>query len=111
MAVKEKKPNKADLKKDISRQPEFLIRQSWITEKAGGLVSERKYVFIVSVSANKSEIKKAVESLYGVKVGDVNMVRIKGKAKRLGRSQGRTSDYKKAMVTLKEGQKIEMLSA
>ena len=88
----------------------FLIKQSWITEKAGHMSPMRKYIFIVSNKANKSEVKKAVELSYGVKVQDINIVVRKGKSKRLGRSLGRTSDYKKAVVTLKEGQKIEALT-
>lgn len=87
-----------------------LIKQSWITEKAGRMSPDRKYMFIVANQANKSEVKKSVEAAYGVKVQDVNMVVRKGKAKRLGRSLGRTSDYKKAIVTLQEGQKIEALT-
>lgn len=87
-----------------------LIKQSWITEKAGHVSPYRKYMFIVANRANKSEVKKTVESAYSVKVQDVNMVVRKGKAKRLGRSLGRTPDYKKAIVTLEEGQKIEALT-
>ena len=88
----------------------FLIKQSWITEKAGRMMSDRQYVFIIEKRANKSEVKKAIESLYKVKVAGVNILDIKGKSKRLGRSMGRTSDYKKAIVTLKEGEKIEALA-
>src|SRR3990167_7138819 len=88
------------------RQSASLLKQSWITEKAGAMSGDRKYMFIVANHANKSEVKKAVQSAYGVKVQDVNMIVRKGKTKRLGRSAGRTPDYKKAMVTLKEGQKI-----
>ena len=87
----------------------FLIKQSWMTEKAGGMALDRKYIFIVADNANKSEVKKEIESSYGVKVNDVNMVVRKGKAKRLGQSFGRTSDFKKAIVTLKHGYKIEGL--
>lgn len=87
-----------------------LLKQAWITEKAGAMSGDRKYMFIVANHANKSEVKKAVQSAYGVKVQDVNVIVRKGKAKRLGRSTGRTPDYKKAIVTLKEGQKIEALT-
>ncbi len=86
-----------------------LIKQAWITEKAGDMSGLRKYIFIVDRKANKSEIKKAIESIYAVKVTAVNIINTKGKAKRLGRSLGRTSSYKKSIVTLKEGQKIEIM--
>ena len=92
------------------RSSAALLKQTWITEKAGAMSGDRKYMFIVQNHANKSEVKKAVQSAYGVKVQDVNMIVRKGKAKRLGRSTGRTPDYKKAIVTLKEGQKIEALT-
>ncbi len=87
----------------------LLIKQAWITEKASNLSGFRKYIFIVDNKANKSEIKKAIKSIYGVKVINVNIINTKGKAKRLGRSLGRTSSYKKTIVTLKEGQKIEVM--
>ena len=89
--------------------PKSLIKQAWITEKAGDMGGLRKYIFIVDKKANKSEAKKAIESIYGVKVTEINIINIKGKAKRLGRSLGRTSSYKKAVVTLREGQKIDVM--
>ena len=88
-----------------------LLKRSWMTEKAGSMTGDRKYIFIVSNNANKSEVKKEIESSYGVKVNDVNMVVRKGKAKRLGQSVGRTPDFKKAIITLKHGYKIEGLTA
>ena len=90
-------------------QSAFLVKQAWITEKAGDLSGLRKYIFIIDKKANKSEAKKAIESIYGVKAETVNIINTKGKAKRLGRSLGRTSAYKKAIVTLKEGQKIDIM--
>jgi len=88
-----------------------LIRQAWVTEKAGSLSGFGKYVFVVDKKANKSEIKKAIESIYGVKVININTINIKGKAKRLGRSLGKTSAFKKAVATLKQGQKIDVMPA
>jgi len=90
-------------------KPALLVKQAWITEKAGDLSGLRKYIFIIDKKANKSEAKKAIESIYGVKVEAVNIVNTKGKAKRLGRSLGRTSSFKKAIVTLGEGQKIDII--
>ncbi|MBQ2120265.1 MAG: 50S ribosomal protein L23, partial [Peptococcaceae bacterium] len=60
------------------------------------------------LKANKIEIKKAIEEIFKVKVVDVNTVRINGKMKRMGRYEGKTSDYKKAIVQLAEGDSIEI---
>ena len=64
-----------------------------------------KYTFKVAKNANKIEIKKAVEALFGVEVAKVNTLNVNGKAKRVGRFEGRTSDWKKAVVTLTEDSK------
>ena len=82
-----------------------IIIRPVVTEKSIGLMENNKYVFKVALSANKIEIKKAVEEIFKVKVVDVNTVRVKGKEKRMGRSVGRTSDYKKAIVQLKADSK------
>jgi len=75
-----------------------------------GLAQEplRKYFFQVSKDANKIEIKKAVEEIYKVKVQAVNTSIVRGKLKRVRQEQGSTTPWKKAVVTLKEGQKIEV---
>ena len=85
-----------------------IIIKPVVTEKSIALMEQNKYVFKVALSANKIEIKKAVEEIFKVKVVDVNTVRVKGKEKRMGRSVGRTSDYKKAIVQLAEGDSIEI---
>ena len=85
-----------------------IIIRPVVTEKSISLMENNKYVFKVALSANKIEIKKAVEEIFKVKVVDVNTVRVKGKEKRMGRSVGRTSDYKKAIVQLAEGDSIEI---
>lgn len=87
----------------------FHIKQTWITEKGGNLGRFRQYVFVVQGDANKPEIRKAVETMYGVKVTGVNILKAKGKSKRLGRSVGKTSGFKKAIVSLAEGQKIDSM--
>ncbi len=87
-----------------------VLLQPRISEKAGHLTSLNKYVFKVKTGANKVEVKKAVESFYKVKVVQVNMVRNQGKNRNFGRTTGRTSDFKKAIVTLKKGDKIEGLT-
>ena len=70
--------------------------------------SQQKYEFAVHRSANKIEVKNAVERALNVKVVHVNMMRVRGKVKRLGRFSGRTPDWKKAIVTLKPGQKLDL---
>ena len=93
----------------MDNKKKLLIKQVWVTEKASDSSNLGKYVFMVEKSANKPEIKKAIESIYSVKVVDVNTVNNKSKSKRLGRSMGKTSGHKKAVVTLKEGQKIDII--
>lgn len=82
-----------------------------ITEKNTALMEERKYTFRVPLSATKVEIRQAVEQVFKVKVQAVNTMRYEGKMKRLGRTQGRRSDWKKAIVTLKPGETIELFEA
>ena len=91
------------------RVPTALI-QPRISEKAGKMVSMNKYTFKVLKATNKVEVKKAVESFYKVKVIQVNMVNNQGKARTFGRTSGRTQAFKKAIVTLKKGDKIEGLT-
>lgn len=74
------------------------------------LAGSGRYVFKVPTSTNKIEVRKAVQAVYGVNVVGVNMVSVKGKQRRQGRKLGRTSDWKKAIVTLKSGEKISGLS-
>lgn len=84
-----------------------IIKSLLRTEKATLLAQENKYIFRVAKDANKIQIKKAVEEIYKVKVKDVNIIKIKGKTKRVRYQLGRLPDTKKAIVTLKEG-KIEL---
>ncbi len=79
-----------------------------ITEKAAHLGTENKYVFVVSLDANKIEVAKAVTSVYGVKVEKVNLIRCEGKAVVRGRVKGKRKDYKKAIVTLAKGNSISL---
>jgi large subunit ribosomal protein L23 len=78
------------------------------TEKGTQLEPDRKYLFEVARAANKLEIKKAVEEIYNVKVAAVNAMVVPGKRKRVRRDFGYSSDWKKAVVTLREGQKIDV---
>ena len=79
-----------------------------ITEKSARQAEKNVYTFKVATSANKIEIKKAVEAAFGVKVEKVNTLITKPKAKRVGRYTGKTKTYKKAFVTLKDGETIEL---
>ena len=85
-----------------------LLKGPHITEKSAFLQADRKYVFKIADNANKPEIKKAVESIYKVRVSDVNILQKRDKKVRLGRHEGISSGNKKAIVTLKEGHKIEI---
>ena len=79
-----------------------IIRKPVITEKSMASLAEKKYTFIVHVDANKSQIKRAVEEVFNVKVENVNTINGLGKTKRMGVHVGKRSDYKKAIVTLTE---------
>jgi large subunit ribosomal protein L23 len=82
------------------KDPRDIIRRPIITEKSTEMSEERKYVFEVDLRANKTEIKQAVEKIFGVKVEKVNTMRVRGKKKRYGRFTGRTPERKKAIVKL-----------
>ena len=78
-----------------------IIRRPVITEQSMADVADKKYVFMVDIDSNKTEIKEAVETVFGVKVAKVNTVRMQGKVKRTGAyPAGRRAAYKKAVVTL-----------
>ncbi len=84
-----------------------VLRRPLITEKNTMLGVQNKYSFEVAVAANKPMIRRAVETLFKVDVVDVNVSRVHGKMRRVGKSRGMTRDWKKAVVTLKAGQHIE----
>jgi large subunit ribosomal protein L23 len=93
----------------MSSDPRSIIRKVLITEK-GTVMREtlRQYYFEVARDANKIEIKRAVEAVFHVKVDSVQTMQLQGKTKRQGRYVGRRNDWKKAIVTLKPDQKIEL---
>lgn len=85
-----------------------LISKPYITEKVLLLKEEgNKVVFQIRKDTNKIELKNAVESIFNVKVESINTLNVKGKKKRLGKHEGKRADWKKAIVTLKEGDTIE----
>jgi large subunit ribosomal protein L23 len=84
-----------------------ILIKPLVTEKSMLLIEDNKYCFMVNKKANKIEIRNAVESLFKVKVLGVTTRIIKGKIKRMGRTQGKCPDTKRAIVTLAAGEKIE----
>lgn len=86
----------------------MVVKRPVITEKSTVLAeSGNKVVFQVDINANKKEIKKAISSIFNVEVINVNTIKIKGKKRRVRQQEGKKPDWKKAIVTLKEGDKIE----
>jgi large subunit ribosomal protein L23 len=86
-----------------------ILKSLHVTEKATDLAKANQYVFKVFAEAGKPEIKKAVEDIYGVDVVSVKIINILAKKRRLGRIEGWRKGYKKAIIRIKEGQKIEVL--
>ena len=86
-----------------------VLVQPLLTEKLTGIrETTNTFGFIVHPDANRVQVKQAVETLLNVKVARVNVMNVLGKVKRLGRFSGKRSDWKKAFVTLKKGEKLEM---
>jgi large subunit ribosomal protein L23 len=85
------------------------VKQPHISEKASYLAEKNQYTFEISPNYGKQEVKKSVEGIYGVDVLSVNVIKIPAKKRRLGKTEGFRKAYKKAIVTIKEGQKIEIL--
>lgn len=91
------------------RGPHQVVLRPLLTEKGTRLKEEgNQYIFRVAKTANKVEIRQAIEQLFKVSVLEVRTARVRGKVKRLGRFQGRRPDWKKAIATLKEGDSIEL---
>jgi large subunit ribosomal protein L23 len=91
--------------KDLSQ----VVRKPLVTERFAALRErDNKYIFEVHPDANKHEIRQAIEHYFGVKVTDVRTMNVVGKVKRLGRFQGKRADWKKAIVTLAEGDSIDL---
>ena len=117
------KPKKVEPKVEAKKsEPDFVkaqvgkgkfsydaIKKPHISEKASDLSQVDQYIFEVSPNYNKHEIAKSVEGIYGVNVLSVNIVKIPAKKRRLGKTEGFRKAYKKAIVKIKEGQKIEIL--
>ena len=123
---KEKKPVKKTLVKPASVKPTPVktisvkkaktgmayksLESPHVTEKSSLLIEDNKYTFKTTPRSNKVEIKKAVEELYGVNVVNVSIINVHRKKRRVGRKFGFKKGYKKAIVEIKKGQKIEIMS-
>lgn len=91
------------------RDPRSIILKPLVTEKGSRLrEAGNKYLFQVARDANRIEIKQAVKAIFNVKVKDVKTIVVHGKIKRMGMFSGKRPDWKKAVVTLEEGQSIDL---
>jgi len=114
-SVEEKKGEKEKVvppkkeRKTVAGEAFRILKAPHVTEKATDLGKINQYVFKVWERANKTEIKKAIEDLYKVKVIDVKIINVPAKRRRSGRISGWKKGYKKVIVRIKEGQKIEVL--
>jgi large subunit ribosomal protein L23 len=88
--------------------PRDVIIAPVVSEKSYGLLDENKYTFVVRTDANKTQIKQAVESVFGVKVTNVNTLNRQGKRKRTRFGYGKRKDTKRAIVSLAEGERIDI---
>lgn len=107
-----KKTTKAAAEKKVKaskyKEAYRLLVKPLVTEKAANAGVINKYIFTVSNDANKIEISKAIKEVYGVKPADVNVINVKGKKVRFGRTMGKRKDTRKAIVTLAKGESINI---
>ncbi len=89
--------------------PHDLVLRPVLSEKAVNAVQDNKYAFFVHPKANRSQIRDAIETVFGVDVIKINLLNVKGKIKTMGRHSGQRPFRKKAIVTLKPGQRIQEL--
>jgi len=108
--VVKEKPAVSAKEKKVSTSAYRIINIPYTVEKASELAQKNQYVFKVFPRANKIEIKKAIEESFGVDVLGVKIINLPGKKRRTGKTEGFKAGYKKAIVRIKEGQKIEVLS-
>ena len=93
---------------ELAKNPRDIILKPIVSEKSYGLLDENKYTFIVDPRANKTEIKIAVEAIFNVKVTGVNTINRQGKRRRTRYGFGKKADTKRAIITLAEGQSIDI---
>ena len=104
-----KKKKKVQKRKKVKGINQLILKEPHITEKTTDLAKKNQYVFKVAARTNKVEIKKTIEALYGVNVLSVRIITVPKKKRVLGRISGWRKGYKKALVKVKEGQKIDVL--
>ena len=92
----------------MAANPRDIIIRPIVTEKTSDMMKDNKYTFQVAMGANKTESRQAIEAIFNVKVVNVNTIRVLGKTKRMGKYEGKRSDYKKAIVKLAEGNTIPL---
>ena len=93
------------------KTPQDVIIRPVVSEKSYAQIDKNKYTFEVAKTSRKEEIKQAIEAIFKVHVLAVNTISMRGKNKRRGYTSGRTKDWKKAIVTLREGDRIEVFEA
>ena len=106
-SVVEKKTEKS---KKVEMTAWSVLESPYISEKATDLSGDNRYVFKVFPKVNKDQIKKAVQELYNVEVVSVNIINVRRKKKRLGKFKGWNKGFKKAIVQIKEGQQIDVMT-
>ncbi len=92
----------------MSLHPNEVLLAPVVSEKSYSLITDRKYTFKVHKDAHKTQVRQAVEELFGVKVESVNVLKVQSKPKRRGLTRGRRPGWKKAIVQLREGESIEI---
>jgi len=97
--------------KDTNQIAYKVLVEPWITEEATRIAELNKYTFKVDPRATKDQVKRAVEGVYGIKVESVNTIKIPRKKRMRGAKVGWKSGYKKAIVTVKEGDKIDLFES
>ena len=94
---------------NISKEKAYnTIIKPIVTEKSTLLLENNQVVFLVDINSNKIDIKKSIELIFGVKVSSVNVIKVKGKTKKFKGTLGKRSDYKKAIISLPDGQSIDL---
>jgi len=92
----------------VSLHPNQVLLAPVVSEKSYSLITDRKYTFRVHEDAHKTQVRQAVEELFGVHVQSVNILKVQSKPKRRGFTRGRRPGWKKAVVQLREGEAIEI---
>ncbi|MFH0857139.1 MAG: 50S ribosomal protein L23 [Candidatus Magasanikbacteria bacterium] len=103
-----KKVSEKKATREVKGDAYKILEHTLVSEKTNRYEADGKYTFLVSSEANKVEVKKAIKALYGITPKSVNMINVEGKKKRFGRALGKRKDYKKAIVTVNKGDKLNV---